>query len=509
MIQRYPVGIQDFSEIRNGGYVYVDKTFFIEKLLNQSKFYFLSRPRRFGKSLLLSTIEYLFKAHQALFKGLYIEDKWDWNHHNPVVKISFSNIGHKDLGLSEAISQNLHAIAKQYNISLQSSHNSGQFKELIEALSVKHGKVVVLIDEYDKPIIDYIGTGAEGMLQATKNRDILKAFYSILKDADPFLRFVFITGVSKFSRVSIFSDLNNLKDLSVDTNFEDICGINEEELKASFEEELKIANPEKIKQWYNGYSWGGSKKVYNPFSVLNFFAGDGRFRNYWFETGTPTFLVNLAKDAQLYDFENQRINTEQLNSYDLEHLQIIPLMFQTGYLTIKDYDEIGDIYTLDYPNLEVRRSYLESLVNNYIQSQKDKAGVVVYDIHTALIRRDFVQLQLLINTLFKSIPYTIWQNENEHFYHAILHLTFRMLNIYVTSEVQTSDGRMDALVQTDQYVYCFEFKLDHSANIALQQIKDKGYLQPYLHQGKICIAIGVNFSKEHKKIEQIVWEEVE
>ncbi len=504
MNRKYPVGIQDFSEIRTGGYVYVDKTQFIDALLNQGKFYFLSRPRRFGKSLFVSTLEYLFKGHKALFKGLYIDEKWDWTQTSPIIKISFSNISHKEKGLNRAISDSLNETAKPYGVLLEETTNSAKFKELIIKLSAQHGQVVVLIDEYDKPIIDYLGTNEAGMALAIENRNILKSFYSILKDADPYLKLVFITGVSKFSKVSIFSDLNNLTDLSTEKSFASISGIDQSELEHYFEEELQVSDPEKIKIWYNGYNWGGVFKVYNPFSLLHFFR-NLEFRNYWFETGTPTFLINLTKNEQLYDFENQRVTSSQLSAYDLEYLQIIPLMFQTGYLTIKKFDADNDIYTLDYPNLEVRRSYLESLADAYIQSQKDKGGVLVYDLRMALMACDMGKLERLVNTLFKTIPYSLWQNENEHFYHAILHLTFRILNIYVESEVQTSDGRLDALVQLDKYVYCFEFKLDGNAEQALQQIKDKGYLLPYQNQGKICIGIGLNFSKEFKKVEKMVW----
>ena len=502
-MHHYPVGIQDFNKLRSQDYMYVDKTAFAWQIANRGGYYFLSRPRRFGKSLFLSTLDYLFQAKQEIFKGLYIYDKWDWTKTNPVIKISFSNIGHKDLGLSEAINICLDNIANKNGIELKATFNSGKFKELIETLSAKHGQVVVLIDEYDKPIIDYLGTNTP---QAIENRETLKAFYSILKDADPYLKLVFITGVSKFSRVSIFSDLNNLNDLSVDTTFESVCGISQEELELNFAEELNRHDSQQIKKWYNGYSWGGSKSVYNPFSLLNFFAGDGRFKNYWFETGTPTFLINIAKNQQLYDFENVMVEATGLNAYEIDNLRLIPLMFQTGYLTIKE-EEMG-IYTLGYPNEEVRQSYLNMLANNYIQDPVLSGRVWANSLYKCLEKGEVDKLQSLLNSLFKSIPYEIWQKENEHFYHAIIHLTFRLLGIYVESQVQTSDGRMDALVQTKNYVYAFEFKLDGSASEALQQIKDKGYLQPYFYQNKISIGIGLNFSTETKKVQEILWEEI-
>ncbi len=272
MIQKYPVGIQDFGEIRNNGYLYVDKTPFIYKLVDEGKYYFLSRPRRFGKSLLISTLECLFMAKKELFKGLFIEDKWNWEQTNPIIRISFSNIGHKEKGLTKAISDELDNIASKSGIQLTEEVISGKFKELIEKLAMSKGKVVVLIDEYDKPIIDFLGDQTE---KALENRDIMKVFYSILKDADPHLKLVFITGVSKFSRVSIFSDLNNLTDITLSHHFSASCGISQTELETNFVEELTIYSKEEIKKWYNGYSWDSSVSVYNPFSLMHFFREEG------------------------------------------------------------------------------------------------------------------------------------------------------------------------------------------------------------------------------------------
>ncbi len=510
MSRKYPVGIQDFSEIRTGGYIYVDKTHYVYKLVNESKFYFLSRPRRFGKSLFISTLDYIFRGHQELFEGLYIHQKWDWTQTNPIIKVSFSNISHKEKGLHQAIDDSLDETAKKYDIELQANFNSGKFKELIEKLSIQYGKVVVLIDEYDKPIIDYLGAddAEAGIAKAIENRDILKSFYSILKDADPYLKLVFITGVSKFSKVSIFSDLNNLKDLSTDANYASICGINQQELEQHFIEELQVFDPEQIKKWYNGYSWGGPERVYNPFSLLNFFSGDGYYKNYWFVSGTPTFLTNLSKQQQLYDFEYKKVSPIELEAYDLRELQVIPLMFQTGYLTIKEYLVEDDLYVLSYPNEEVRQSYIEKLTNAYSSNNYQSVRVLATEIRNALRVVDMRKVENIFNTIFKSIPYEVWQRENEHYYHAIVHLTFRLLGIYVESQVQTSDGRIDAIVQVDNYVYAFEFKLDGDAETALTQIKERGYLQPYQYQNKVCIAVGLNFSKELKKVEKLLWEEI-
>jgi hypothetical protein len=503
-MQRYPVGIQDFSELRKGGYVYVDKTALANRLIYESKYNFLSRPRRFGKSLFVSMLENLFQGKKEYFEGLDIYEKWNWEETNPVIKISFNNIGYKNIGLETAINEVLDATAQQYQLSLISTYNSSKFKELIEKLFQKYGQVVILIDEYDKPIIDFLGKDNE---KSIENRGIMKSFYSILKDADPYLKFVFITGVSKFSRVGIFSDLNNLTELTIGETYASICGIDQEELEKYFTEELAIHDPEKVKTWYNGYSWGGRNKIYNPFSLLHFFRSK-EYNNYWFETGTPTFLINLNLSNHRYDFENIKIPSLQLSAYDIERLQLIPLMFQTGYLTIKNYNEEDDLYELSYPNEEVRRSYMSLLADAYTHSYNEPIQVMATEIRNALRIADLRKVESILNSVFKSLPYEVWQKENEHFYHAIIHLTFRLLGIYVESQVQTSDGRMDALVKVNDYIYAFEFKLDESAEVALQQVKDKGYLQPYFHQNKTCIGVGINFSTVTKKVEKLVWEEI-
>lgn len=503
MSQKYPIGIQSFEKLREGNFLYIDKTPYLYNLVNSAGYFFLSRPRRFGKSLFINMIEALFQGKKELFKGLFIEDKWSWEQKNPVIKISFSNIDHKELGLSVAIKKELRRLAESFGFELKSESNGLMFRELIETISEKYGKVVVLIDEYDKPIIDYLGENTE---KALENQSILKGFYSILKDADDYLRMVFITGVSKFSKVSIFSDLNNLRDLTINKQFAGICGITQEELENNFTEELKLYDKEKIKSWYNGYTWDLNTKVYNPFSLLNFFTEQGEFRNYWFVTGTPTFLINLSKARQFVDFEGITLYLEELGAYGIEKLDLVPLMFQTGYLTLTKQNK-DDSYELDYPNLEVRRSFLNILANAYIQDESNSGAILVNKLKKYLEEGNVDKVHQIINTLFKSIPYTLWQKENEHFYHAIIHLTFKLLGIYVDSEVQTSDGRMDALVRLEKYVYCFEFKLDESAEKALEQIEKKQYLTPYLHQGKTCIGIGVNFSREEKKVKEFVWRE--
>jgi hypothetical protein len=502
-MRRYPVGLQDFEKIVTEGFIYVDKTKYIFDLTKGGGYYFLSRPRRFGKSMLTTTMQALFEGKKHLFSGLYIADKWDWQTTSPVYRISFADINFEKKGLELAIKDSLLELSKKFNIATEHSEIASLFRELIIKISSTYGKVVVLIDEYDKPIIHYLGVDTQ---QAIENRNIMKNFYSILKEADPYLKLVFITGISKFTKVSIFSDLNNLADITLDHRYAGICGITQEELESNFEEELKAHDKEKIKQWYNGYTWDMKTWVYNPFSLINFISS-GQYQNYWFDSGTPTFLINMLKSNKQYNFVDKEATLTMLSSFDLEKIDALPLMFQTGYLTFTNYDEIGEIYTLNFPNREVERTFNEMLLNVYIENNQSIGGVVMVNkLRIALANEKLDAVKNIINALFKSLPYTLWQNENEAFFHAIMHLTFRLLGIYVQSEVITSEGRIDSIIHYSDKIYCIEIKLDKSAQEALQQINEKGYLTPYKMEGKKMIAIGINFSKEKKEIAELEWE---
>lgn len=360
--KKLPIGIQTFSEVIDGNYLYIDKTEAIHTLIDSGKYYFLSRPRRFGKSLTLSTIQAIYEGRKALFSGLWVEDQWDWTQKKPVILLSFSSIGYHHLGLVDALRAELALMSRDFSIHLTESSIDRQFKELIRKIAERYGKVVLLIDEYDKPLIDYL----DDIDQAKANQKILKNFYSVIKDSDPYLELMLITGISKFSKVSIFSDLNNLYDISQDYRFATLLGYTQEELEHYFqpympliEQRLRLDRPAllaKLKHWYNGYSWDAEHFVYNPFSILNVFQA-ARFANFWFETGTPTFLVKLIRREWLYDMSEVEISDHSFVSYDLEHLQAIPILLQTGYLTIKSHDEYG-LYQLDYPNAEVKESLL-------------------------------------------------------------------------------------------------------------------------------------------------------
>ena len=503
---KYPIGIQDFRELREGGYVYVDKTAQIHRILTGGKYFFLSRPRRFGKSLLLSTIKELYAGSRELFEGLWIEDHWDWGHTNPVIHIKFASFKYKDNPLKEAIQEGLAPEAARLGIELAEGDFVNPLEDLIIKAHQKYGrKVALLIDEYDKPIIDYL----DDVEKAEENRDTLKWLYSIIKDSDPHLELVFITGVSAFSKVSIFSDLNNLYNISLTNLAEDLLGITQEELESTFEAPMRQAAEknklsfeelrEKVRRWYNGYSWTGENKLYNPFSLLSFLSGK-RFQNFWFETGTPTFLVKEMKRQAYYDIGETMATANDLNNFDLQRLNPITVLFQTGYLTITHYEPEDLLYTLDYPNVEVKHSLQEILLNEYLDYPRQGALPRVVELRNALRQKDMGRVINIINAAFAEIPGELWKGKTEHFYHAVTHLLFSLLGTYIRSEVRSAKGRCDALVQTEDHIYAFEFKLDKSAEEALQQIREKGYLAPYADSPKEKIAVGVNFSSAERHV---------
>lgn len=508
-IQKYPIGIQDFGEIRRNDFIYVDKTSHVLNLLKVAKYYFLSRPRRFGKSLLISTLESVLTGKKELFEGLYIYEKWHFEEY-PVIRISFSNIGYRTKGLLKAIGDELVKISEQYDIVLKSQKEdiANCFDELIKSLHKKHNQqVAVLIDEYDKPIIDYLDQ--EQIHLARENRAIMKTFYSILKDADPYLKLVFITGVSKFSQVSIFSDLNNLYDITLSPDFNTICGISQTELEYNFKIESETYDRQKIKEWYNGYRWDyAGETLYNPFSLLKFFGDQGRFNNYWFATGTPTFIVELSKQNKFYDLKDIKANTLLLSNFDIDNLEAIPVLFQAGYLTLSGYDSLFDTYHLDYPNHEVKSAFLQYLAKSYMSTSIQEAQNMPQELLSALTSMDSEKLEKEINRAFSHIPYPLWQKENEHFYHAIIHLLFSLLGVYIHSEVHTKDGRADAVILFEDHVYCLEFKLNKSAESAIQQVKNKGYLDAYRNKANHFHIIGINFDSENRKVDGLIWEKV-
>jgi hypothetical protein len=525
-LRNLPIGVQTFKKMREENFVYVDKTEHVYNLAIKKGVYFLSRPRRFGKSLLLSTFKELFEGNRPLFKDLWIDDKWDWSKTNPVIHISFAAIPYQGLGLEKGILYLLKELGKELNIVFSENNIKVQFTELLKYLHSTQGKVVVLIDEYDKPIIDYLETHV--LDQAKANQKILKEFYSVLKDAERFIDMIFITGVSKFAKVSIFSDLNHLTDLTLDRNCATLTGITQEELEFYFEDYIQLLLQDlpidrepllkRIKDWYNGFSWDGIQTVYNPFGTLNFLAKRG-FSNYWFDSGTPTFLIQMMKKNTKFDFENSFTSSALLNKYDLDNLDLVALLFQTGYLTVKKRDFLSDEIVLDYPNLEIKDSMYTYLIDALAPNPDlVSSGVSVKDLSRAFVAHDLVKVKRIINTLFADLPAHLYEsNKNdtknelalsERFFHSIIHLLFKYLGVFIESEVHTSTGRADSVVQTDTHIYLFEFKYNRSAKAALTQLKTKNYGDKYKALGKTLIGIGVNFSHKNRVINGWLEEEV-
>lgn len=506
-----PIGIQTFKSIRENNYIYVDKTKLVYELAQRNNgSYFLSRPRRFGKSLLLNTFRELFSSNEKLFQGLWIHDKWDWSQKNPVIHLSFDSMDYQGMGLDNAIAYELKKWSEHYGIVLITDTYKSQFKELLIKLSEKEGKIALLIDEYDKPIIDFLEQ--DELAQAQKNQKIMKQFYSVLKNSEDYLRFFFVTGVSKFSRVSMFSDLNHLKDLTLQPDYTTIVGYTQEELEFYFEKHLQAAQEtleidrtellDTMRVWYNGYSWDGKNKVYNPFGILNFF-DEKWFFNFWFTTGMPNFLVKVMRNKLVFDVENSKINVIELEKYDIENLELIPLLFQTGYLTVKSIDRKTREMILDYPNNEVRESIYSFMIDSLAKNHhRHGADVTNRDLLKAFQDTDLERIKELINGLLAGLPSEAYDKKSEGLFHGLIHFIFQLLGMYIKSEVHSSKGRADSIVETATHVFIFEFKFNQTAKVAMQQIKDRKYADKYRPSNKTIIGIGVNFVSADKEINQ-------
>ena len=504
-MKKLPIGVQSFAKLIQEGYLYVDKTRWIYELLQEGgQYFFLSRPRRFGKSLLLSTLAELFRGNKDLFEGLWIYDRIDW-HPYPVIHIDASVLNYKTPErLEETLERLMDEIAATHGLSLSPArYYNEKFKKLIYLLAQKKGDVVILIDEYDKPIIDKI----ENPELAAENRDILREFYSIIKTADQYVKFAFITGVSKFSRVSVFSGLNNLYDLTTDSKYSTLLGYTQEELEHYFgammnrledggnREELL----EKTKTWYNGYSWNGLDFVYNPYSILNLFR-KRQFENYWFSTGTPTFLIKLLKSRQrdIGNYEHMRVGGYAIDSFDIDHQETTSLLFQTGYLTIKkrEIQEDGEIeYILSYPNREVHDSFIIHLFRSYTEKEIDESGSIIRKLTKQLHSGNYDAFFESLRSLFASIPYNIVIKNREAYFHSIIYMVLKLIGINIEAEIQTNQGRIDAIIKTGKTVVIMEFKMG-TADEALSQIRQKKYFEPYVDLGQPVHLIGVGFDKE-------------
>jgi hypothetical protein len=513
MSKKLTLGLQDFRSIIEGGYKYIDKTQYIYNMCTSGKYFFLSRPRRFGKSITIAVLQELYFGSKELFKGLWIENKWDWTRKHPVIRISFTSIGYQESGLNDAMHQLFDFLYKEHKLPIIEGNISTKFGNLIRSLS-KINKVVILIDEYDAPIVNYLGKEID---KAYENREILKQFYTVLKDCDAAIEFVFLTGVSKFSKVGIFSGLNNLIDLTMHPQYATMLGYTQEELESNFAEEiaataesLNLDRTELLKEmklWYNGYRFeADAKKVYNPVSC-NLFFYEQRFKNFWFATGTPTFLVNLLKQDGIFDLHFPSINPTGFESFELDRLKPVAILFQTGYLTIQEKEEDG-LVQLDYPNKEVRDSMLEILIEAFIGVDVEFSTALIFRIRNAFKVNDIELVIRILQGVFKGLPYFLHEKYPEKFFHAAIHLLFTYLGIRIHSEVSISDGRIDSLVETDSHVYILEYKLDETAQVALEQIKQKKYYQAYWTKGKEVIGVGVNFSSATRNIETWIEEKL-
>lgn len=507
-MKKLPIGIQTFKKMREKNYVYVDKTEFIYALAQDDSSSFLSRPRRFGKSLLVETFKELFLGSEELFRGLWIHDKWDWSKTYPVIHLSFDAMNYQGLGLDGAITHELKKLANEHNIQFSNDAYKTQFEELLTHLYEKHGKIVLLIDEYDKPIIDYLET--VNLPQAIENQKIMKTFYSVLKKSEHYLRFFFITGVSKFSKVSMFSDLNYLNDLTLHKKYANIVGYTQEDLEFHFEEHIQSAMTsleltredllERMRIWYDGFSWDGKSKLYNPFGILNFFEKE-TFQNFWFSSGMPYFLFKIMKERLLFDVENTEINGSSLEKYDIENLDLIPLLFQTGYLTVKSFDRLTEDMVLDYPNKEVRESLYRFMIEGLARNEsRGDASITNRDLLKAFQIADLDRVKGILNALLSDLPSETYDKKSEGLYHGLIHFIFQLLGMYIKSEVHSSKGRADSVVETATHVFIFEFKFNRSANEAMKQIKNNKYADKYRANGKIITGIGVNFVSKNKEI---------
>ncbi|WP_067092208.1 ATP-binding protein [Methanobrevibacter curvatus] len=508
-MDKLPVGIQTFSEIREEGYVYVDKTKYIHDLITMGKLYFLSRPRRFGKSLLVSTLKEVFEGNKKLFKRLYIYDKWDWDKKYPVIVLDFGKLSYKSSEILESSLNNfIDRLARKYSISLISTELADKFGELIEEIyeSLKQ-KIVILIDEYDKPIIDNI-TNLE---IADENRNVLNSFYQVLKASDEFIKFIFITGISKFSSTSIFSGLNNLADITLDENCCNICGYTHRELEKYFKEHIEtLAKKEslnyketvnKIEDWYDGYSWDGKTKVYNPFSTLLLF-NKREFSNYWFSSGTPTFLMEtLKKENNLQPIIQPIPATEDdLDTFEIENIHPTTLLFQTGYLTIKEKSKnYGDIeYILDIPNYEVRQSLIRRLVKAYTNLSTGNLKELKDKTYTSILNKDSKGFIDVLESIYHRLSYPI-KGDDEKYYHGIFLVALYLLRVDSQGEVTTYSGRADTIFKIKDKTIITEIKYSSTKstktiiNKAFKQIKEKKYYTRYKDENPIYLALA--FSK--------------
>ncbi len=506
MMKKLPIGIQTFSEIINEDYLYIDKTGIAYSLIDRFKYVFLSRPRRFGKSLFLDTLHNIFEGNRELFRGLLIEDQWNWEVSYPVILISFSG----GIDSRETLRKNLFYILKsnQKRLAIHCDEKDDPnqcFAELIERAWEKyHQKVVILIDEYDKPILDNI----ENIPEALLIRNGMRNFYTKIKENDRYLRFAFLTGVSKFAKVSIFSGLNNLEDISLNPAFGNICGYTQLDLDTTFAPYLEGVDMEKVKRWYNGYNFLGDS-VYNPFDILLFIKNHFEFDNYWFETGTPSFLIELIKKNNYFipRFEGLCVNKSLLNSFDIKNLNLETILFQSGYLTIKRQLplDMGFGYELGFPNMEVRISFNDYLLQSMTTVSENEP--IRRELLALLRSGDVASLEPVIKRLFASIAYNNYTNNDiaryEGFYASVLYAYFSSMVVGIIAEDASNMGRIDLTLVVGGRTFLFEFKVTDGE--PLEQIKRMKYYEKY--EGERYL-IGIVFDPKARNVSKFEWEMV-
>jgi hypothetical protein len=503
--QRLPIGIQTFREIREGDYYYVDKTGFARRLIDEGKYYFLSRPRRFGKSLFLDTLAELFSGSQGLFEGLEVHEHWDWSRRYPVIRFSFGGgIVQEPAELEVKIREQLAINQQALGLRCTQPSVGGCFAELIRNAHAETGeRAVVLVDEYDKPILDNLNAPES----ARAMRDGLRDLYSVIKDSDAHIRFAFLTGVSKFSKVSLFSGLNNLSDITVDAGYSALCGYTEADLDSVFAAEIDGLDREQIRAWYNGYNWTG-EAVYNPFDILLLFQ-KRQFRPWWFETGSPSFLIDLLTERQTFlpDLGRLVASEQLLSAFDVDYIGSEALLFQTGYLTIAEEHQLGAFieYRLRYPNLEVQAS-LNGALLDVMRARASSTAEQTGRLYRLLLANDFAGMQALFTAFFASIPHDWYRNnpiaQYEGYYASVFYAYFASLGLDLTPEEASNAGRLDLALRFNGQVYLFEFKVVELApeGRALEQLEARGYAEKYRTAGQPIHLIGVEFSREQRLV---------
>ena len=506
----YPIGIQSFEKIRKGGYVYVDKTDLIYKIVQTGQYYFLSRPRRFGKSLLLSTMEAYFKGKRELFDGLAIASlEKDWTEY-PVLHFDLGGASYADMdALNDKLGRQLDALDSRFGVVKKYKTLAVRFDNLIECAFNKTGRqVVILVDEYDKPVIDNL----DNLDLQDKLRETLRGFYGVMKSKDAFIRFGFLTGVTKIGKMSVFSDLNNLKDISMDGRYTDICGVSETDLKYYFAgsvKELTDANNlseeecyRKLSLMYDGYHFcEDSIGIYNPFSLLNTF-DSLKFKEYWFETGTPSFIVKVMRNTS-YDvtrLSSDLVGSSLLTDVNTAILNPVPLLYQSGYLTIKGFDPRYNLYTLGFPNMEVKDGFLNFLLGYYAPIQSDSTNTLISLMSMDVEAGNPEGFMTRLDALFARTNYQI-QGDCEKDFQYAMYIIIELMGEYVETERSTSNGRIDILIKTKDYIYIIEIKTDSTPDEALAQIEDRDYARPFTGDHRKIFKIGVNFSTSNRRID--------